>query len=275
MDGVDLSFWVNPAVGGDSMNSILEEKLNVFLKEHNCKSRITKGYGMTELSGTAITSSYNYNKYESVGIPFSKNNVGAFVPGTDEELPYGEIGEICIASPTMFLGYLNEEENQYVKKQHKDGNIWIHSQDYGYIDEEGFVFIKGRIKRTLVRPDGHNNYPMEMESVLNTHPNIADTAVVGLAAEKYGNGQIPIAFVVPRDGKINEYFEKALLDYCRKKLPQRDIPCGIVAINELPVTNIGKVDHIKLEEQLNAIISSDAARREQFYRAYEDTLVIR
>ncbi len=275
MSGVDLSFWVNPAVGGDSMNSTLEERLNDFLKEHNCKSRITKGYGMTELSGTAISSSFAFNKYESVGIPFSKNNVGSFAPGTDEELPYGEIGEICITSPTMFLGYLNEEENQYVKKQHKDGTVWIHSQDYGYIDEDGFVFIKGRIKRTLVRPDGHNNYPMEMESVLNTHPDVADSAVVGFAAERFGNGQIPVAFVVLRDKKNGAELEKVLLDYCKEKLPQRDIPCGIVTVDELPVTNIGKVDHKKLEEQLNAIISGDTARLEQFYRAYEDTLVIR
>lgn len=181
MEGVDLSFWVNPAVGGDSMNSILEERLNDFLEKHNCKSRITKGYGMTELSGTGVSSSYAFNKYESVGIPFSKNNVSVFKPGSDIELTFGEIGEICIQSPTMFLRYLdNEEEDKRVKKKHHDGSVWIHSQDYGYIDEDGFLFIKGRIKRTIVRPDGHNNYPMEMESVLNTNPIVNETAVIGV-----------------------------------------------------------------------------------------------
>lgn len=275
MDGVDLSFWVNPAAGGDSMNSALEERLNVFLKEHNCKSRITKGYGMTELSGTAISSSFAFNKYESVGITFSKNVVGAFRPGTDEELGYGEIGEICISSPSMFLGYLNEEENQHVKRVHKDGLEWIHSGDYGYIDEDGFVFIKGRIKRTLVRPDGHNNYPMEMESVLNAHPDVANSAVVGLPAEKYGSGQIPVAFIVLHKTRNGSDMDKTLLDYCKDRLPQRDVPCGMVIIDELPLTNVGKIDYSALEQRICKTVSDDANLLEQLYRAYEETLAIR
>ena len=274
LNNVDLSFWVNPAAGGDSMNSILEKQLNAFLEEHNCKSRMTKGYGMTELSGTAVSSSVAFNKYESVGIPFSKNNVGAFVPGTDIELSYGEIGEICITGPTVFFGYLDGEENQHVKKRHKDGKTWIHSQDYGYIDEDGYVFIKGRIKRMIVRPDGHNNYPMEMESVLNTYPGVLDSVVVGTFAKKYGNGQIPIAFVVFRQKQNAACIEEKMMDYCKEKLSKRDIPCGIIITKELPLTNIGKVDYKALEEVLESDMTSNTDLVEKMYLAYEDTLSI-
>ena len=204
LKNADLSFIMYPAVGGDAMNNVLEENLNKFLTEHNCAARITKGYGMTELSGAAITSGTNFNKLGSVGIPFPLNSVGIFKPGTDEELPKGQIGEVCMKGPTMMLGYLNnEEEEAKVKKVHSDGTIWVHSQDYGYIDNDGFLFVKGRMKRTIVRPDGHNNYPLEIENVINTFEGVCNSAVVDFDARKIGNGHIPVAFVVLEDKNKN------------------------------------------------------------------------
>ncbi len=273
LQGVDLSFWVNPAVGGDAMNSMLEKKLNIFLKDHNCKSIMTKGYGMTELSGTAISSSIDFCKLESVGIPFSKNVVGIFKPGTSDELTYNEIGEVCIQAPTMFLGYYNnKEEEDKVKLTHDDGSVWIHSQDYGYIDEDGFVYIKGRIKRTLVRPDGHNNYPMEMESVLNEYEGVQQSAVVGFEAERYGNGTLPVAFIVC-GGDNSIVSEKDLMSYCYHMLPKRDVPCGYFIVDNLPLTRVGKIDYQALQDHLNEIVR-DSDIVENIYKNYKDTLVI-
>lgn len=273
---VDLSFILYPAVGGDSMNAVLEEKLNEFLKEHNCASRITKGYGMTELSGAAITSGVKFNKPGSVGIPFPLNTVGIFKEGTDEELPYGKIGEICITGPTMMKGYLdNEEEEKKVRMVHRDGKVWTHSQDYGYIDDEGFLYVKGRMKRTIVRPDGHNNYPMEIENVINTYPGVKNSAVVDMAANRYGNGHIPIAFVVLEDDSNKDSIKKELSEYCSKHLPFRDVACNFIFIKELPVTNIGKIDYESLKEELERLLKKTKELEEETYSNYKRSLMLK
>ena len=272
----DLSFLVYPACGGDSMNESLEIKLNKFLEEHNCSARITKGFGMTELSGAAITSSTTANKLKSAGIPFPRNLVGIFKEGTDEELKVGEIGEICITSPTMFHSYLdNIEEERKVKKVHSDGKIWVHSQDYGYVDKDGFLYVKGRIKRTIVRPDGHNNYPLEIENVINSCPGVRNSAVVDMEAKKYSNGHIPVAFIVLEEGIDEDYFINEITNYCNTHLPNRDVACKYIFLNEIPVTKIGKVDYIKLLEVLKDIINNDKRVEEEIYTNYEKTLIMK
>ncbi|MBR3117136.1 MAG: acyl--CoA ligase [Bacilli bacterium] len=276
LDGVDLSFIVYPAVGGDSMNIVLEEKLNQFLKEHNCAAKITKGFGMTELGGAAITSSTIVNKVGSVGIPFPTNIVGIFKPGTDEELQYNEIGEICITGPTMMKGYLdNEEEEKKVRMLHSDGRVWTHSQDYGYIDKEGFLYVKGRIKRTIVRPDGHNNYPLEIENVINSFKGVEESAVVDMAANRFGNGHIPVAFVVLEDGVDKDTIKPELTKYCSKQLPFRDVACNFIFIDKLPVTNIGKVDYKKLKEELEKLLENNKNLEEETYNNYNKSLVLK
>lgn len=276
LKNADLSFLVYPAAGGDAMNIALEEKLNKFLKDHNCSAKITKGYGMTELSGAAITSSTLVNKVGSVGIPFPANNLGIFKEGTEEELLLGEIGEICIQSPTMMYGYLdNEEEERKVKKIHSDGKVWIHSQDYGYIDDNGMLYIKGRMKRTIVRPDGHNNYPLEIENVINSCPGVINSAVVAMNALKYGNGSIPVAFVVLEQGLDKENMRQVLIDICAKNLPNRDVACNFVFTDKLPITNIGKIDFNELESMLKNVLSNNNQFEQEVYDNYERTLILK
>ena len=231
---------------------------------------------MTELSGAAITSSTTVNKVGSVGIPFPLNNVGIFKEGTDVELPIGQIGEICLKSPTIMHGYLNNnEEEKKVKLRHNDNSIWIHSQDYGYIDENGFLYVKGRIKRTIVRPDGHNNYPLEIENVINSFEEVKNSAVIDMYASKYGNGHIPIAFVVTNENIDKEKLKKQIMDYCSQKLPNRDVACNIVFIDKLPTTNIGKTDYNTLEQSIKELVNKDKKFEEEVYRNYEKTLILK
>ncbi len=276
LKNADLSFLVYPAAGGDAMNIALEEKLNIFLKEHNCTARITKGYGMTELSGAAITSSTTINKVGSVGVPFPYNNLGIFEEGTDIELPIGEIGEICITAPTIMHGYLNnDEEEKKVKKVHSDGKTWIHSQDYGYVDENGMLYIKGRMKRTIVRPDGHNNYPLEIENVINSHDLVHNSAVVPMETLKHGNGSVPVAFVeIDKEVDTNR-LKNELIKMCAEKLPNRDIACNYVFLENLPVTNIGKIDYNELKRILDDIVKYDKQFVDEVYDTYSRSLVLK
>ena len=161
---MDLSFFETASSGGDTMNAGLEDKLNGFLHGRGCRYPLSQGYGMSEVSAAACCNFNNVHKNGSVGIPLLKTTVSVFRPDSFEELGYDEMGEICITGPTMMLGYLNNpEETARVMRRHPDGTVWIHSGDLGYMDADGFVYIKGRMKRIIIRHDGHKVFPTQLE----------------------------------------------------------------------------------------------------------------
>lgn len=247
----DLSFFQMTGCGGDGMAEGFEVAINDYLKSNNCKYPITKGYGMTEVSSAATTNKQELNKLGSVGIPHLKTNVSIFEVGTDRELPYGEEGEICINAPTMMLGYFNnpEEESKVIKK-HSDGNRWIHSGDIGYMDSDGFVFINGRLKRMIIRPDGHNVWPSQIENVLLKFPGVKECTVVGLADPNSTNGKIPTAFIVMYSAQDKTENTIQKIDaFSKEHLPERDCALDYRFIDEMPLTPIGKVDYRALEKE--------------------------
>ena len=256
----DLSFLENAITGGDGITPSAEEAVNTFFKAHGCRHKLSKGYGMTELSSTATYSVCDAcNPPESVGIPLFWNNVKIVEPGTQKELPYRQQGEICLTSPTMMLGYYrNEEETRRTLLTHDDGVTWIHSGDIGYMDEDGVLFLVGRSKRVIPRPDGHKVWPSQIESVLSEHPAVAACAVVGLHNPDGENGRIPTAFVVLKDGMAGS---SALIDeldrMSKARLPERDVALAYHFIDALPLTPIGKVDYRALER----MGAEDAAAR--------------
>lgn len=251
LQDVDLSFVKVCAMGGDALNPELETEIEQFLEHHHSKSKVFVGYGMTEMSSAVTTLSYlTGEKRGSVGIPFQFNTVSVFEPGTDHELKYGEEGEICFYGPGMMHGYYNNsEETNKVLISHSDGKTWVHSQDIGYMDDNGFVFIKGRIKRMIIRPDGHNVWPSTIESVLTAHVAVKECAVVGLPNPTGKNGKIPTAFVVVNPSvQANVHsVEKELRELSMQKLPERDAAMQYYFIDKLPLTPVGKIDYRELE----------------------------
>jgi len=167
--------------GGDQLLENTENSINCFLKEHGCKYSIMKGYGMTEMGSAAtFTSTEEVNVPGSVGIPCHCDTVKVIHQDTGEELKYNETGELCITGATMMKEYFgNHAETQKIMRLHKDGKYWIHTGDIGYITESGNIFIKGRIKRMIIRPDGHNVWPSQIEAVLTSHPSVSQCCVVG------------------------------------------------------------------------------------------------
>ena len=273
LKGVDLSNWYTPGAGGDAINETLEKSVNRFLKDHNCESSLMMGYGMTELCSSAATNLALFGKVGTVGFPLPLNTFGIFKPGTDEELPYNTDGEICVTGPTVFLGYLNNpEEDKIVKKKHKDGKVWVHTQDIGFIDEEGFITIKGRIKRMITRPDGHNNFPSALEKDVATCDGVENVAVISIPGERYGNGYIPVAAVVRKPGSMVSADE--ILSYCMKNSPAREMPCYVFFVDQIPLTNIGKVDFLSLEKQFHDMTVSNPEIMDKVYSYYEKTMAM-
>ena len=247
-DSINWKCLKNLGIGGDYFPEQSEICVNEFLKNHGSSSIAEKGYGMTENSSTAGVCLVGVNKTNSLGIPLPLNTYGIFERGTDKELKYGEEGEICITGPTEMLGYLdNEEEERKVIKIHSDGKKWIHSEDVGIIDEDGFLFFKGRYKR-LIPHGGFKLYPSYIEGVIMKHPDIDNCCVISIPDKVYGAS--PEAHVVIKKDSVSELkkLKEELIKLCQDKLPSYSQPEDFIFEEDLPLTSVGKVDYKKVEK---------------------------
>jgi len=251
LEGKDLSFIKTPIVGGDKMDYTLEDEVNKFLKEHNCQSKIIKGYGMSEVdAAVSVCINNDVNKLKSVGIPLSHTNIGIFNPLTNEELSYNEEGEVRISGPNVMLGYYdNKEEEAKITYKDKFGTTWICSQDLGYFDEDCHLYVKGRYKEMIIRPDGFKVYPSSIEDVILLHKDVSECKVVGCRDFSESQGELPKAFITLKDKNRNE--EKILEEIkviCQKELAEYSLPFDYEIIDKFPTTSIGKINTMALKE---------------------------
>lgn len=233
--------------GGDSLSPALERRINVFLANHKARIQISQGYGMTESLAAVALAFGKANKPGSIGIPFPSNYIKIVKPRTQEEVPYGEDGEICISGPTVMLGYLdNEKETNEMLQIHKDGLIWLHTGDMGMMDEDGVVFYRQRIKRMIIS-SGYNIYPAHVEQVIEDHPAVLKCTVVGIP-HPY-KIEVPKAYIVLKNGYSPLGVRKSIREHCKKNLAAYAIPYEFEYRKSLPKTLIGKVDFKKLQEE--------------------------
>lgn len=233
--------------GGDSLSPSLERRINVFLSNHGADITISQGYGMTESLAAVALSFGEANKPGSIGIPFPSNYMKIVKPGTQDEVAYGEDGEICISGPTVMVGYLdNEKETNEMLQIHKDGMVWLHTGDIGMMDEDGVIYYKQRLKRMIIS-SGYNVYPAYVEQVIEEHPAVLKCTVIGIP-HPY-KIEVPKAYIVLK----NEYnpltVKKSIKEHCRKNLAKYAIPAEFEYRKSLPKTLIGKVDFKKLQEE--------------------------
>lgn len=243
---LDLSNLKYIVSGGDILPKSLENKMNEYLKEHNSLGKITQGYGLSEALAAVCLACDDVNKSGSVGIPLAGNQVKIIDPATRETLKYGDVGEICVHSKAFMQGYLNDEsETNTALQVHKDGHVWLHTGDLGYMDEDGFVFYKGRLKRMIVS-SGYNVYPSHVEEVIESHPAVLQCTVVGVP-HPYKQ-EVPKAFIVLKEGYIAMFVKDDIKAYCKKKLSKYMIPAEFVFRKRLPKTKLGKVDFKSLQK---------------------------
>ncbi|MBR0307422.1 MAG: acyl--CoA ligase [Mogibacterium sp.] len=249
---LDLSFSLVMAAGGDSANLGFEQRLREFTKERGARYPLAQGYGMSETSSASAFGVFDIHKDGSAGLPCIHNIISAFRPDTDEELDTGESGEICITGPTLMKEYLDEpEETAHVMRRHSDGRLWIHSGDIGYIDEDGFLFIKGRIKRSVVRFDGHKSYPVQIEDVVNKHPAVKNCCVIPVKDLEHEQGELPLILAEPaaEAGIDPEQLRTEIMELCDKGIEERSRPADAVIVDTIPMTANGKKDIIRLTEE--------------------------
>ena len=247
---LDLSFLKFAISGGDMLPKKLEDRVNTYFESHNSTARITQGYGMTEALAAVCLGLADINKSGSIGIPLPGNNVKIINPATRKTNPYNVVGEICINTKALMMGYLNNEaETNQALQIHDDGHVWLHSGDLGYMDQDGFIFCKGRIKRMIIT-SGYNVYPSRIEEVIQSHPAVLQCTVVGVP-HPYKQ-EVPKAFIVLKEGYVPLFVKSEIKEYCKKNLAKYMVPHEFVYRKKLPKTKIGKVDFKKLESDIGA-----------------------
>lgn len=248
---MDLSELKYVVAGGEAMDATAEAELNAFLKDHGADMQVTKGYGCTEFTSVVTYTYPEVNFLHSVGIPFPFVNVMIVDPDTNEELPCGERGEICVTGPSLMLGYYkNQEATDEVIKVHADGQRWFHMGDLGFVDEDGIVFITGRIKRIIMTKGDDGNvtkmFPDRIENAVNKCEDVNASCVVGVKDDE--RIHYPKVYIELKDETMDKDLAREhILEICRKKLPNYQIPVEIEFMRELPRTERGKIDYKVLD----------------------------
>jgi long-chain acyl-CoA synthetase len=192
---------------------------------------IFEGYGQTEAAPVVTLNVPEANKLGTIGRALPGVEV-AIWDEQDRVLPADQVGELMVRGSNVMVGYHNLPED--TAKTIVNG--WLHTGDLGKMDADGFVTITGR-KKELIISAGENIYPREIEEVLAQHPKVKECAVIGVKDEV--RGEVPKAFVIPRDGETLE--EKELRLFCRDHLANYKVPKHIDIVPDLPRSPTGKI----------------------------------
>ncbi len=226
--------------GGDSLSVELKKKFDEWLEKHKSPATLREGYGLTECSASSCLTPLNYYRPGSIGIPFPDTYYKIVEVGTEKEVPYGQEGEIVITGPTVMAGYIhNRRETRQTLRKHKDGRVWLHTGDEGYMDKDGFIYFKGRSKRMIIS-SGYNIYPNNIENVIDSHPDVSMSCVIGIP-HPY-KVMVAKAFIVLKNpNKESEETLNSIKELVEKNLARFSWPYDYEFRKELPKTLVGKV----------------------------------
>ncbi|WP_338766171.1 long-chain-fatty-acid--CoA ligase [Nocardia vulneris] len=224
--------------GSPISETLLREALELFDAE------FAQIYGLTETGNTAICLPPRDHvpgnpRLAAAGRPYPGVSV-RIIDAAGTARPPGEVGEICLRSPAAMLGYwqLPEATSQTLI----DG--WIHTGDAGYVDADGYLYIRDRLKDMII-VGGENIYPAEIENVLARHPAVADSAVIGVPDDVFGESVH--AFVACRPG--TEVRVRELMTFCREHLAWFKIPARFEMIPAVPRNPSGKIMRWQLRDR--------------------------
>lgn len=200
-----------------------------------CHAELCEFYGASELSFVAIAKASESPPAQSVGRAFRGVTI-RIKDARGNDLPAGETGQVFVESDMVFLGYAGE---RCVDGVHTALTVG----DRGYLDNQGFLFLRGRVDRMIVS-SGKNIYPEEIEQVLLVHPGIDCAAVIGVDDDKRGQRLVAVV-----KGKSETRICRAdLLTHCRNSLPPYKVPRVYAVCETWPLTRSGKTDNLKITE---------------------------
>ncbi|WP_223596637.1 class I adenylate-forming enzyme family protein [Pseudomonas sp. A-R-19] len=198
-------------------------------------------YGMTECYPLIGKFANDPNPHPETCVGRIAPNASIKIVAADgKECEPGVAGEMLVKAASMLKRY--HKDHALTQASLVDG--WFKSGDLGSIDAHGHVYITGRIKDIIIR-GGANISPVEIESVLQRHPDVQDAAVIGVPDERYG--EVPVAFIKSRQGR--KALESSLIQHCTVALAKFKVPASIIVCDVLPLGTTGKVDKQALKKQ--------------------------
>lgn len=243
----DMSNVKTLGVGADSMTMANKREFNQKAKANGSKVGITTGYGNTEHNSSFSTERAGFYNLGSCGKCLAGNKIIFIDPNTNDVLPANVTGRAILIGKYPMLGYINnEEENNKAFVTLKDGQKGIDLGDYGYQDENGYIFIKGRLKDLIQINENETLWPSELENLITLSPKIKHCAVAGM---RNGDYKIPRVYIVRKDNytvtDVNEDIEvtiEQLEQYYNTKIE-------ISYVKTLPITSNGKIDRLRLSQE--------------------------
>ncbi len=224
--------------GGDVLEEKTVERVNAILAKYCARAQLMRGYGLTEVCGVCAVNSYFHYKKGSCGQPMPT----CFAEIWDDvgnTLSNGEIGEIVICSPGNTDGYL-EEQDCLVEKQNK---VWVKTGDLGYIDDDGFLYVVDRKKRSL-KIAAVNVFPAQVEKCVKQLPFVEEACAVGVKVDGKQFIKVYVTLSEPTDiGIVTE----RVVQICRDNLIKYSVPQFVEVLSVMPRTPMGKIDYKKLE----------------------------
>ena len=260
MVNADLSSLKGVFSGGDSLSVELKKKFDKFLYDHKAVIQVREGYGTTETVTACCLTPPHMFKEGSIGVPFPDTYIKIVEPNTDRELPYGEEGEILLAGPTVMKEYMKHpEETAQTLRRHADGLTWVYTGDLGVMDDEGFVYFRGRAKRMIIT-SGYNVYPGQLENILDAHDMVQMSCVIGVP-DPYKMQKVKAFVKLAAGFEPSEETKETLMAYCRKNIAKYAMPYDIEFRDDMPKTLVGKVAYRELEQQELAKIAAEEAEK--------------
>ncbi|MDR0782152.1 MAG: acyl--CoA ligase [Propionibacteriaceae bacterium] len=235
--------------GGDMLSPDLKRRFDEAIMAQGSKVELMEGYGLTESVTACAVSPRAAYRDNAMGIPIPGMSMKVVSPTTGEELPYNTEGEFCVTGPTLMKGYLKDPEaTASTLRVHDDGQTWLHTGDIGRMDEDGYLYFMGRIKR-MIKVSGVSVYPAQIEQILEDHPLVNRACVIGLPDE-YQISSIK-AFVMLNDKEPAdpEKVRAELLAHCKKHLIKWAVPRALEFRDTLPTTRVGKLAYTELEHE--------------------------
>ena len=219
---------VRIAVSGAAMlpNRVVEEMMGRF------GLRILEGYGLTEAAPGVTIAREDDTPIGSIGRPMIDMEV-RIVDAAGDDVYIGDEGEIIVRGDNVFVGYLDDPE---ATARALDTEGWLHTGDIAVVDDDGYVYIVDRAK-DLIIVSGFNVFPAEVERVLNAHPGVAESGVVGVPHPH--TGESVKAFIVPERGRVLE--EDDLIEWCATELARYKCPTKVDVVDEIPRGLGGKI----------------------------------
>jgi fatty-acyl-CoA synthase len=250
IDKYDLSSIQRLSGGGAAMPAAVAQRLA------NVGITYVEGYGLTETIGATHINPADHSKQQCLGIPIHDVDSRIIDPATLRELPPGEVGEIIMHGPQVFLGYWKKPEDTAQVFVELDGKQFFRSGDLGKMDEEGYFFIVDRLKR-MINASGYKVWPTEIESLMYQHPAVQEACIIG--AKDAHRGETVKAVIVLRPEWRGRIEAQPIIDWCRENMAAYKVPRLIEFTDALPKSGSGKIMWRELQERENAKSTSSTA----------------